>query len=821
MIARLDSIILGALLAAMPVAPAATTTLKLLTFNILTAGNAVNEIGSTSPLYQQPRHADIAAVIIQSGADIVGVLEPNSASPDPILTALQANNPAWQKRGNLYAKFPIEADPHNAGDTSTHLVRTGPEQFVICHVAHWTPSNGYGPDIIQNRIIAGTVPGDPDQFDAEIVADVTQPATYQATLNKVKPHIQAGRPVFVFGDFNEPSHLDWTAAFAANGMDAWVANPTSTPLRFKITWPGSKLLIDGGLKDSFRTVFPDPVAKPGTTWTPPYANGTPGRRPYDGNTTTTGSPNQILVRIDWLLFAGNGVTATAAAVVGENPANPEHQNKSAIQPDIQYTGSWPSDHRAVLGTFTLPAVTGPLIPNPIPESLPTRASAHFTGTINPIEGDADPVSLATWDAHPTYGAPPTTINGNGTLTITLPNNSYPVWQLPAGDFVPPKTTGWTWETRFRIDSANDPARGVWEIFLRDNASGLAATRLHFLSTGLDRDTAGFGVTAEVAADLTNDFHVVRAAVKPGTNATTVWLDGVKVINSLTSADYNAAEFGVIGRWGGQTRGGTTTIDYIRFDTTGAYAPSGTASSDVPPSPANGSTISRTQPLYWWPVGNATGYRVWFGTSASFAAADDQGPVSTNYFNPGKLLENTTYHWRVDTETSAGTVPGALWSFTTGSGGDLTPKQSYQGWKLMRFPTAVVLDATKEPTHWGDLADLDGDGIRTMLECALGGDPAVPDPQRLPQAASDAGFPVFRFRQRIGASGTPGLGSSAWGLVYQVEAGPNLTTWHSGPSWIEHIGTPVDNGDGTETATVRLLNPDPDGWFARLAVTAAP
>jgi hypothetical protein len=164
--------------------------------------------------------------------------------------------------------------------------------------------------------------------------------------------------------------------------------------------------------------------------------------------------------------------------------------------------------------FVLPAAV-------LADITATRDSADFTGSIDQIEGDTDPVTLASFGAHPTYGAPTTTLNGDGTVTITTPGDSYPVWDLAVANNHLDSATGWTWETRFRIDSANVPNRGVWEIFLRDNDSGLAATRIHFLEGGLDRDTAGFGVDAEIAADLTDDFHVVRAAVEGGTNATTV------------------------------------------------------------------------------------------------------------------------------------------------------------------------------------------------------------------------------------------------------------------------------------------------------------
>ena len=200
-----------------------------------------------------------------------------------------------------------------------------------------------------------------------------------------------------------------------------------------------------------------------------------------------------------------------------------------------------------------------------------RDSSDFQGTLDQIEGDVDPASLSSFQNHPSYPAPNLSLNGDGTMTVTVPDDTYPNWNLPAGNFLD-SATGWTWETRFRIDAANDPDRGVWEIFLRDNDSDFAATRIHFLASGIDPDSDGNGVNALVAADLTDGFHVVRGAVEGGTNLTTVWLDGVKVIDAQPSNTFVASEGGWVGRWGAQTRGGATTIDYLRFDTTGAFAP---------------------------------------------------------------------------------------------------------------------------------------------------------------------------------------------------------------------------------------------------------
>ncbi|AQT69761.1 Endonuclease/Exonuclease/phosphatase family protein [Anaerohalosphaera lusitana] len=331
------------------------TELKVMTFNILSGGDPVATIGATSPLYYKNRYQDIANVIIESGADIVGITEHNTSNPDPILTALQANDSSWRKLGKIYAKFAIEQDPYNPSNSSrnsyAYRVNFNEDQWIYVHVAHWWPSGGYGPMVVQNRIINGSVPADLEQFEQEILNTISIQETYNYTRDRLQTHIDAGRPVVLMGDFNEASHLDWTADYMVSGADRWINNSSGTPLRFDIEWRGSKTMTDAGMVDAYRAIFPDPVAKPGNTWTPPYANNTPGRRPYDADAPD--GPNQVVDRIDWIMYAGKGVMVTDAAVIGENPNNPEHQGKSEIQPDIRYSGSWPSDHRGVIATFKI------------------------------------------------------------------------------------------------------------------------------------------------------------------------------------------------------------------------------------------------------------------------------------------------------------------------------------------------------------------------------------------------------------------------------------------------------------------------------------
>ncbi|MFH4984558.1 hypothetical protein AB6A40_011267 [Gnathostoma spinigerum] len=62
-------------------------------------------------------------------------------------------------------------------------------------------------------------------------------------------------PLLVCGDFNSPSHLDWTVETRGLHGD-WV-----------FEWPVTKLLMSAvGLADSYRVVHPNPLAHPGITW---------------------------------------------------------------------------------------------------------------------------------------------------------------------------------------------------------------------------------------------------------------------------------------------------------------------------------------------------------------------------------------------------------------------------------------------------------------------------------------------------------------------------------------------------------------------------
>lgn len=83
-----------------------------------------------------------------------------------------------------------------------------------------------------------------------------------------------------------------------------------------------------GFKDAWRTVYPDEMKNPGFTWSPMYKMNDPTTH-HD--------------RIDFVYFKGKGVEVIDTKIVGESKENAD----IVVVP-------YPSDHRAVVASFTLP-----------------------------------------------------------------------------------------------------------------------------------------------------------------------------------------------------------------------------------------------------------------------------------------------------------------------------------------------------------------------------------------------------------------------------------------------------------------------------------
>ncbi len=290
---------MAAVLAAPERAQAEPVKLKVMVFNIWRSG-------------VQLSLAQVAAAIRAADPDVVALQEPEGNS------RRIADMLGWSyvdERVHLISRFPLFMGTQDDVHFSYVEVRHG--QMVAVSNLH-LPSDAYGPELVRD----GKTLDEVLQGEADNRMYMLEP--YAAAMPKVAA---SGIPVILGGDFNSPSHLDWTAAMTK-------ARPA---VKYAVDWPESKLMAESGFADSYRTVHPDPVAKPGLTWTPGYPH--PFVRPQETHD-----------RIDYIYSIG--AKAVESRIIGEVGG-----------PDVDIgVDPWPADHRALVTTFEVePAPTPDLI----------------------------------------------------------------------------------------------------------------------------------------------------------------------------------------------------------------------------------------------------------------------------------------------------------------------------------------------------------------------------------------------------------------------------------------------------------------------------
>ena len=89
-------------------------------------------------------------------------------------------------------------------------------------------------------------------------AHINRTQTFSKKLEKIlSSHKDLNIPIFITGDHNEPSHLDWTTNAVKNEF-----------CPFEVEWPTSKMIYDFGFIDSFRHLYPDEVLNKLNSWSP-------------------------------------------------------------------------------------------------------------------------------------------------------------------------------------------------------------------------------------------------------------------------------------------------------------------------------------------------------------------------------------------------------------------------------------------------------------------------------------------------------------------------------------------------------------------------
>jgi exonuclease III len=279
----------------------------VMSYNIFRGGTMRDQ-----PLFQTVK------VIQEAKADIVGVQEtrsPGGVNAEKLAQLLGWNHHVSSRNQVIVTRYEIVE--RLDGGIKVKLPSGHHAYIFNLHL----PSNPYQPyqllGIKPKWHKHSDTPFIRTEAEAIAAAKEARGGEISALLRQIDSLPDEDAPIFVVGDFNEPSHLDWTEKAAKSGRHP-----------IQVAYPTSLEMAKAGFADAWRTVYPDEMKKPGYTWTP---------------IMKANDPKTHHDRIDFVYFRGKGVKLQKAKIVGENKTHAD----IVVSP-------YPSDHRAVVATFTLP-----------------------------------------------------------------------------------------------------------------------------------------------------------------------------------------------------------------------------------------------------------------------------------------------------------------------------------------------------------------------------------------------------------------------------------------------------------------------------------
>lgn len=270
-----------------PKIPQRVTNFKMMAFNIWNGGRGTGE---------QVGVERIIDIIKGSDADVVGMIE-TYGSGALIADALGYYFYLHGSNLAIFSRYPIVETydyfrSYNCSAATLQVSRT--QQIHYFNIwLHYLPAT--------NEQIKTGVSAE----DIEKLEWTTRARELKSILSESDSLINSGLPVFVSGDFNIDSHLDWTEG-AKESHSGYVIN-----------WPTSKQMYAAGFIDSYRKKYPDPVAYPCKTWSPMWKD-------------------ELQYRIDFIYYKGVGVDVIDSRMIDKHPVR------------------FPSDHAAMISTFKLP-----------------------------------------------------------------------------------------------------------------------------------------------------------------------------------------------------------------------------------------------------------------------------------------------------------------------------------------------------------------------------------------------------------------------------------------------------------------------------------
>lgn len=283
--------------------------IRVMSFNLWHGGDAGKQ-----PLDQTVK------VIQAAQADIVGLQEtegfsPNSgARPDRAAEIAKRLNWHYLDQGGrtaIISRFKIVGPTPRKWGAKFELPSGRQIYHFNAHFAH-APYQPY--QLL--RIPYANAPFLTTAEEAVQAAQAARGAQVERMLGEIKAILAEGLPVFITGDFNEPSHLDWTEAATKQKL---------CPLA--VEWPTTKSVVAAGFIDAYRSAHSDPLTQRGLTWTP---------------ITRADDPKDRHDRIDFVFALPSKAKVRGVKVVGE----------AKEMADVVVT-PYPSDHRAVVAEMEL------------------------------------------------------------------------------------------------------------------------------------------------------------------------------------------------------------------------------------------------------------------------------------------------------------------------------------------------------------------------------------------------------------------------------------------------------------------------------------
>lgn len=318
-----------------------TKEFKVLQFNIWQEGTVVP--GGYEALISQ---------IIQTEADFVTLSEVrnynNTRFGDRIVESLKDSGYTfysfYSDDSGLISKYPIidstvvYALENDQGSAYRALIDMDGQEVALytCHLdyRHCTYYDVYG--------YSGTTWEkrepllDIDSILADNVASKRDDAM-KAIIEHAEKDREQNRLIFIGGDYNEPSHLDWTE----ETKDMYFHQGLIIP------WTVSTLLAEAGYTDTYREIYPSAVTHPGFTF--------PSANPHVNiEKLLWAAESDERERVDFIHYAPHKQLILKDAIIwGPKESIKEGKVITENTEDIFKIGEsiWPTDHKAVLATF--------------------------------------------------------------------------------------------------------------------------------------------------------------------------------------------------------------------------------------------------------------------------------------------------------------------------------------------------------------------------------------------------------------------------------------------------------------------------------------